>query len=59
MPFDGLTIMHLTGELNQLLAGQRIEKIFQPEKDELTLVIRGKKGSHRLTVSVNARWGRM
>ncbi len=59
MPFDGTTISCLTKELNQLLVGQRIDKIFQPEKDELTLIVRGKKGSHRLTISINARWGRM
>lgn len=59
MPFDGLTISHLVRELNDQLAGQRIEKVYQPEKDQLTLVVRQKKGSSRLLVSINPRWGRM
>ncbi|MGE5544617.1 MAG: NFACT family protein [Bacillota bacterium] len=59
MPFDGLTISHLVKELNQQLAGQRIEKVYQPEKDQLTLVVRQKKGSSRLIISINPRWGRM
>ncbi|MGE5421903.1 MAG: NFACT family protein [Ignavibacteriales bacterium] len=59
MPFDGVTISHLVRELNQELTGQRIDKIYQPERDELTLVIKGKKGGSRLTISANARWSRM
>ena len=59
MPFDGLTISHLVSELNNQLAGQRIEKVYQPEKDLLTLVVRQKKGSSRLIISINPRWGRM
>ncbi|NLW45286.1 MAG: fibronectin/fibrinogen-binding protein [Syntrophomonadaceae bacterium] len=59
MPFDGLAISHLVRELNQQLAGQRIEKIYQPEKDQLTLVVRQKRGSSQLVISINHRWGRM
>lgn len=59
MPFDGLTINHLVRELNNQLSGQRIEKVYQPEKDQLTLVVRQKKGSSRLIISINPRWGRM
>lgn len=59
MPFDGLAISHLVKELNQQLAGQRIEKIYQPERDQLTLVVRQKKGSCHLIISINPRWGRM
>ncbi|MGI6514046.1 MAG: fibronectin/fibrinogen-binding protein [Syntrophomonadaceae bacterium] len=59
MPFDGLAISHLVRELNQQLAGQRIEKIYQPERDQLTLVIRQKRGSSHLIISINQRWARM
>lgn len=59
MPFDGIAISQLIRELNQELTGQRIDKIYQPERDELTLVIRRRKGSSRLTISANARWARM
>lgn len=59
MPFDGLTIQRLVVELNQELQGQRIEKIYQPEREEIHLVIRRKKNSARLVISVHSRWGRL
>ncbi|MEN6327442.1 MAG: NFACT RNA binding domain-containing protein [Syntrophomonas sp.] len=60
MPFDGFTIRALCCELNQLLLDARIDKIYQPEKDELSLSIRQfRMGSLRFLVSSNARWTRM
>ncbi|MDD3269195.1 MAG: NFACT RNA binding domain-containing protein [Syntrophomonadaceae bacterium] len=60
MPFDGLTIRALCRELNTLLLDARIDKIYQPEKDELSLSIRQfRLGSLRLMISANARWARM
>ena len=35
MAFDGITIYALVQELNQKLCNGYIEKIFQPESDEL------------------------
>ena len=40
MAFDGITIANLAKELNTLLAGGRIQKVAQPEKDELILTIK-------------------
>ena len=40
MAFDGITIANLAKELNDLLAGGRIQKVAQPEKDELVLTIK-------------------
>ncbi len=40
MAFDGITIACLAKELNDTLAGGRIQKIAQPEKDELILTIK-------------------
>ncbi len=60
MPFDGLTIRALTKELNHKLVGSRIDKIYQPEKDELSINIRpAKSKSLRLLISANARWARL
>ncbi|WP_276661416.1 Rqc2 family fibronectin-binding protein [Syntrophomonas wolfei] len=60
MPFDGITIRALCQELNPLLNGARIDKIFQPEKDELVLSVRtAKSGSLRLMLSANSRWARL
>ena len=40
MAFDGITIANLAIELNDTLAGGRIQKVAQPEKDELILTIK-------------------
>ncbi len=60
MPFDGLTIRALTQELHSDLLGGRIDKIYQPEKDELSITIRPPKAANvKLLISANARWARM
>ncbi|MEN6349187.1 MAG: NFACT RNA binding domain-containing protein [Syntrophomonas sp.] len=60
MPFDGISIRALCRELNSDLLDARIDKIFQPEKDEIVLSIRQvKAGTVRLLISANARWARM
>ena len=40
MALDGITIANLAKELNDLLAGGRIQKVAQPEKDELILTLK-------------------
>ncbi len=54
MAFDGLLIHHLCDELKTQLVGGRIDKIFQPEKDELILSIRGLKSNFSLFISIDA-----
>lgn len=51
MAFDGLTVCRLAEELNKKLSDGRIEKVLQPEKDEINLVIRAKGENHRLLIS--------
>lgn len=58
MPFDGFFIHALVNELNHELAGSRIERIYQPDKHDLVIVIRRQKGNCRLAMSANARWSR-
>ncbi len=59
MPFDGFAIRCLCRELNQELNNARIDKIHQPERDELNITLRQmKSGNHRLLLSANARWAR-
>ncbi len=60
MPFDGLAIRALTRELNEYLNNARIDKIHQPEKDELNISIRHmQSGTSKLLISANARWARI
>lgn len=54
MPFDGITINALVAELNNTILGGKVEKIYQPEKDELSLFIRKDKNSHKLLISANS-----
>ena len=54
MAFDGITIAAMVRELNNNLAGGRINKIAQPESDELMITARGSEGQKRLLLSASA-----
>ncbi len=54
MAFDGITIACLTKELSDTLTGGRINKIAQPEADELLLTVKTFQGQYRLLLSANA-----
>lgn len=54
MAFDGITIAAMVRELNNNLAGGRINKIAQPESDELMITARGTEGQKRLLLSASA-----
>lgn len=54
MAFDGIFMAALCNELNENLAGGRIEKIYQPESDALVFSIQNKKKRFSFFVSVNA-----
>lgn len=54
MAFDGIVIANLVHELNETLSGSRINKIAQPEKDELLFTIKKDRGQIRLLISCSA-----
>ena len=54
MAFDGITISTIVQELNTTLKDGRINKIAQPEADELLLTIKTPKGQKRLYLSASA-----
>ncbi len=54
MPNDMYTINALANELGEKLVGGRIEKINQPEKDEVTFYIHNNRINYILVVSVNS-----
>lgn len=54
MAFDGITIANLTYELREQLLDGRINKIAQPEADELLLTIKTQQGQRRLYISASA-----
>ena len=54
MAFDGITIANVVKEMNDTIIGCRINKIAQPENDELILTIKGSCGQKRLFISADA-----
>ena len=59
MPFDGITSHLLADELNSLLAGTRIDKIFQPDKQTVIVHIRANARMEKLLISCNPACVRM
>lgn len=58
MPNDLITVKALAAELNDVLSGGKIEKIYQPEKDEINLLIHN-RGKYLLAISCNAETPRI
>lgn len=54
MAFDGITIANIVKELNDTIINGRINKIAQPETDELLLTIKTPDGLKRLSISASA-----
>jgi len=51
MAFDGIIVSAMANELSNLLVGGKIEKIYQPETDELVFHIHSKSSNQKLYVS--------
>ena len=54
MAFDGITVAALVKELSDKLAGGHIQKIAQPEPDELLLTIKNNRENYKLQISASA-----
>ena len=54
MSFDGIVVKSLVAELREKLIDTKIDKVYQPEKDEICLKIRSKEGAHKLILSASA-----
>ncbi len=54
MPMDGVTFHLIANELNALLAGGRVDKITQPERDEVIITVRSQGENHNLLLSASA-----
>ena len=48
MPMDGLTVGFIARELDRTLKGGRVDRITQPERDAVVLVIRAGNENHKL-----------
>ncbi|MBQ8026964.1 MAG: NFACT family protein, partial [Clostridia bacterium] len=54
MALDGLTLSFLRKEIADAAVGCRIEKVHQPSREELVLILRGRNGAHKLLLSAGA-----
>lgn len=53
MAFDGILVSCLVGELNELLRGGRIDKIYMPDRDSIVMAVRSLGKNYRLFLSSN------
>ncbi|HWQ79751.1 MAG TPA: NFACT RNA binding domain-containing protein [Anaerovoracaceae bacterium] len=59
MSFDGMVTGSVVRQLNQVLTGGKIEKIYQPEADEIILNIHSLRENHKLYISSNSSHARI
>ena len=59
LPFDGVVVKCLLNELSDTIIGGRIEKIYQPEQDEIIINLRSKGQNLKLLLSANASYPRI
>lgn len=54
MAFDGLAVSCMVHELNNILTNGRVDKVLQPEYDEIILAIRSGGKNHKLVLSASS-----
>lgn len=53
MPLDAVCLRAVVCELSQEIVGARIDKIYQPSREEIVFLLRGRSGGGRLLLSSN------
>lgn len=59
MSFDGIAMACMAYELKEILADGRVDKVYQPETNEIHIIIRNGGKNHRLLVSAHPQWARV
>lgn len=59
MPLDAIALGAIARELESELEGAKIEKVHQPERDEILLVLKGYNGTRKLVISASSANARM
>lgn len=59
MPMDGVMLGFVARELDQKLKDGRVDRVIQPERDEIHLLIRAQGVNHRLVLSASANAARV
>ena len=53
MPLDAVCLTAVVGELEPYLVGGRVDKIYQPARDEVVMAVRGKEGNVKVLLTAN------
>lgn len=59
MALDGIFLHTVKEELSAILIGARVDKIYQPSREEVVLQMKAKDGTYRLLISTNAGTARV
>ena len=59
MAFDGIAISNIKNELKTKLLGGRIDKIYQPENDEIIISVRSLGKAYKILITANASQPRL
>ena len=59
MPMDGVMLGFVARQLDTVLQDGRVDRVIQPEKDEIHLMIRAQGANHRLVLSAAASAARV
>lgn len=59
MPLDAICVRALASDLNNSMSGFRVDKVTQPEKDEIVLHLHGNGQTRRLLLSANTNTARV
>ena len=59
MPMDGVMLGFVARQLDTILRDGRVDRVIQPEKDEIHLMIRSQGANHRLVLSAAANAARV
>ena len=54
MALDGIFLRHIKSEIESAALGARVNQIYQPNRDELVLTLRGREGAKKLLLSARA-----
>ncbi len=59
MPFDGIVTRAVVNELNEIITGGRINKIYQPTNTEVVITVRNNRQNHTLLLSIHPSYARL
>lgn len=59
MALDGAFLRHIKNEIESMALGARVDRIYQPNREEIVFSLRSKLGAHKLLMSTRANSARI